>query len=82
MNEVNSARESDDINDSHGGSKEGSYENYPMQNIPQAYTGYRKPRQVVETDYDRYESDYAADETPRQDKKRRMEIGKLSSLLE
>ena len=65
MNEVNSARESDDINDSHGGSKEGSYENYPMQNIPQAYTGYREPRQVV-----------------RQDKKRCMEIGKLSSLLE
>ena len=73
MNEVNSARESDDIDDSHGGSKEGNYENYQMQNLPQGYTGYREPRQVVETDYDRYEPDYAADETPQQDKKLRLE---------
>ena len=82
MNEVNSARASDDMNDSHGGSNEGNYENYQMQNLPQGYTGYREPRQVVETDYDRYESDYAANETPQQDKKRCLEIGWLSSLLE
>ena len=39
MSEVNSTRDSDDINDSHGGSREGNYENYPMQNLPQGYTG-------------------------------------------
>ena len=77
MNEINSARESDDINDSHGGLKEGNYENYQMQNLPQGYTGYNGggTRQVVETDYDRYESDYAADETPQQDKKRCLKKG-------
>ena len=82
MSEVNSTRDSDDINDSHGGSREGNYENYPMQNLPQGYTGYRRTRHVVETDYDRYESDYEADETPQPDKKRCLEIGWLSSFLE
>ena len=35
MNEVNSARDSDDINDSYGGSREGNYGNYQRQNLPQ-----------------------------------------------
>ena len=80
MNEINSARESDDINDSHGGLKEGNYESYQMQNLPQGYTGYRGTRQVVETDYDRYDSDYAADERPQQEKKSCLKIGWLSNL--
>ena len=81
MNQVNSARESDEINDTNNGSQEGSYENYPMQNLPEGYTGYNggETRQVVETDYDRYDSDYETDETPQQDKKSCLKIGWLSN---
>ena len=81
MNEVNSAREFDEINDPNNGSQEGNYENYQMQNLPEGYTGYNGGgiRQVVETDYDRYESDYEAEETPQQDEKSCLEIGRLSN---
>ena len=78
MNQVNSASESDEIND---GPQEGSYENYQMQNLPEGYNGYNGggTRQVVETDYDRYDSDYEADETPQNDKKSCLKIGWLSN---
>ena len=58
------------INDSYRGSQEGSYENYQMQNLPEGYIGYNiaGTRQVVETDFDRYDSDNEADETPQQEK--------------
>ena len=81
MTEVNSARESDEINDPNDGSQEGNYENYQMQNLPQGYTGYNGggTRQVVETDYDRYDSDYETDETPQNDKKSCLKIGWLSN---
>ena len=83
MNQVNSARESDEINDPFDGPQEGSYENYQMQNLPEGYNGYNggRTRQVIETDYDRYDSDYEADETPQRDKKSCLEIGWLSNLL-
>ena len=83
MTELNSARESDDINDSSGGSKEGNYKNYQLQKLPVGYTGYNGggTRKVVETDYDRYDSDYEADETPQQEKKSCLEIGWLSNSL-
>ena len=58
------------INDSYRGSQEGSYKNYQMQNLPEGYIGYNGggTHQVVETDYDRYDSDNKADETPQQSK--------------
>ena len=81
MNQVNSARESDDRNDPNNGSQEGSYENYQMQNLPEGYTGYNGggTRQVVETDYDRYDSDYEAEDTRQNDKKSCLKIGWLSN---
>ena len=79
MNEINSARESDDKSDS--GSKEGNYESYQLQKLPEGYTGYREPVQVAENDYDRYDSDYEAGETPQQDKKACPKIGWLFNLL-
>ena len=81
MSEVNSERQYDDTNDSNSGSKEGSYENYQLQKLPEGYTGYRGPVQVAENDYDRYDSDYEASETPQQEKKACPKIGWLLKLL-
>ena len=81
MNEVNSEREYDQTSDSHSGSKEGSYENYQLQKLPEGYTGYREPVKVAENDYDRYDSDYEASETPQQPKKACPKIGWLLNSL-
>ena len=81
MNEVNLERESDATSDSHSGSKEGNYGNYQLQKLPEGYTGYREPVQVVEYDFDRYDSDYEASETPQQPKKVCPKIGWLLNLL-
>ena len=77
MSEVNSEREYE----SHSGPKEGNYENYQLQKLPEGYTGYREPVQVAENDYDRYDSDYEASETPQQEKKACPKIGWLLKLL-
>ena len=82
MNETNSEGESVGKNDSHRRSNEENYESYQLQNLPEGYTGYREPNQVAENDYDRYDSDYEASETPQQENKTCPEIALAFKLIE
>ena len=43
-------------------SNEESYEAYRTKSLPEGYTPYRVPGQAVEVEYDRYDSDYEAEQ--------------------
>ena len=51
--------ESDKMNDE---SNEESYEAYRTQSLPEEYTPYKETGQAIELVYDRYDSDYEADQ--------------------
>ena len=82
MNESNFVRQRES-DDSYCESSEQDYANYRSKNLPEGYQGYREPNELV---YDRYDSDYEADETSEQpaksnllgSKKSCCEIGRLS----
>ena len=62
------SHESDGKYEKYGGSKEEGYEAYRTQNLSEGYTPYNGTGQAVELVYDRYDSDYEA-EQPEQEPK-------------
>ena len=56
------SRESDKEYEKSGESTEESYQAYRTKNLPEGYTPYRGTGQAVENVYDRYDSDYEADQ--------------------
>ena len=61
------SRESDGKYEKYDGSKEEGYEAYKTKNSPE-YTPYNETGQTVEVVYDRYDSDYEADQPDQEPK--------------
>ena len=53
---------SDGKYDKYGESREKNYEAYSTKNLPEGYTPYNESGQAVELVYDRYDSDYEAEQ--------------------
>ena len=65
MFKANSERESNEINDTHGGSKNERYENYQMQNLGESDDVLHKSNRRYETYGDSIEESYEASKTKR-----------------
>ena len=73
--DIDQEKKSDDSSVSHDkeyeksdGSNEESYEAYRTKNLPEGYTPYNGAGQAVELVYDRYDSDYEADQPDQEPK--------------
>ena len=75
--DIGQERESDESSVSHdkphesdkcGESKEEGYEAYRTKNLPEGYTPYNGTGQAVELVYDRYDSDYEAEQPGKEPK--------------
>ena len=56
------SRESEGKYEKYGGSKEEGYEAYKTKSSPEGYTPYNEADQAAEVVYDRYDSDYEAEQ--------------------
>ena len=62
------SNESDGKYEEYGESKEKNYEAYRTKNLPEGYTPYNGTGQAVELVYDRYDSDYEAEQPGKEPK--------------
>ena len=62
------SQESDGKYEEYGKSKEKNYEAYRTKNLPEGYAPYNGSDQAVELVYDRYDSDYEADQADQEAK--------------